>query len=101
MNRGILILDKELKVLSKLGHNATVENYKPDRVEMKIQACCKKHPVCRYAERCRQLFYLWSERAPIKYAPMEFERMLKDVPTLDWMPILILGIRKTSWELPD
>lgn len=97
---GILILDRELKVLHKLGHNATVENYKPDRVEREIVDCCKQHPVCRDLEVCKELFDLWSIRAPIEYSPMEFERTLKDKPTLDWMPILILGICKDSWELP-
>ena len=94
MNNGIILLEKELKVLSKLGNGATVENYNPDRVEEGIRFCCKCYPRCQYQRKCRKLYDLWSGRAPIEYAPFTFEKLnrLRE-DSLSWMPKLRLSGR--------
>ena len=102
MNAGIYVLQAQLDKLASLGRNITLQSYpNPEWVEMRINACCKRHPHCRDKDGCVALWDTWSELAPIRYSPMSFERFMEGIPSLYWLPVLILGIKRDSWELPQ
>lgn len=101
-NKGVRLLKKELKTITKIGYEKiNNQNYNSFRVERKITACCKKHPRCRNEAECVALWDTWSERAPIIYEPIAFEKMLARGTPLGWIPILTLGIQRDSWVLPQ
>jgi hypothetical protein len=101
MNAGIDVLSRAIQRLDELGVCASLQTYKPEWVEMRINACCKRHPHCRDEVRCVRLWDMWSEIAPVRYSPMSFERFMEGTPSLYWLPVLILGIKRDSWELPQ
>ena len=95
MNRGIQVLRRELERLNDLGRSATVETYKPERVERAINACCKEHRLwrgkqgtCRYEALCTRLWDRWSEEAPISYSPAVIDRLIIRARTqgVEWLP---------------
>ena len=95
------MLRRELAKLDKIGRNITLNKYNPVPTEMHIQACCKRHPNCRHKVECLRLWDEWSERAPVSYEPIKFERMMGEISPLFWIPVLILGLQRDSWELPQ
>jgi len=101
VNSGIHVLQAALNRLASLGRNISLQDYTPEWVEMRINACCKRHPHCRDKDRCVELWDRWSEIAPVRYSPASFERYVEGIPTLFWLPVLVLGIKKESWELPQ
>ena len=93
MNRAIHVLRRELERLNDLGRSATVENYKPERVERAVNACCKQHRIwrgkqgmCRYEALCKELYDRWSDEAPISYSPAIIDKLIRSMDTGDWMP---------------
>ena len=101
MNAGIHVLQTQIEKVIRLGRNITLRGYSPEWTEMRINACCKRHPNCRDKDRCVELWDMWSEIAPVRYSPAAFERYVEGIPTLFWLPVLVLGIKKESWELPQ
>lgn len=90
VNRGIFILTREIERLADFERRhdkrMTVGEYRPERVETQIGWCCKRHPRCGYKKWCVKLWDIWSENAPIEYAPAEFERALRDMVSGGWLP---------------
>ena len=101
MNKGIIVLTRALQRLSALGRYVSLRTYEPKWVEMRINACCKRHPHCKDKDRCIELWDMWSELAPVRYSPASFEKFMEGTPSLYWLPVLILGAKKESWELPQ